>query len=518
MKSLRLVAMGVGILVSMGNSCHAQGLPAINPDPNPLALPTRAPQVQARIIQPISLAQALALALAHNLDLVRARLALEKSQSALREAQAILYPQFSLGLRYRRRESFQLTPLPNTVSVPSNLSSSQAVNEILSSSAGLNSILNRIVGDLSAQGGSTLVDQTFGGVALKYSLYTSGGRANQIQAARNQVLYKQLALETQTANLVLAVKTDYYDLQNADAQVRIRQGAVVNAQQSLYDAQALEQTGIGTRLDVISAQVELSNSLQSLTDSLSRQKIARRRLWTLLNLSQSVNLAASDPVQVAGTWNLSLEKSIVAAYQNRAELAQQLVLMGIDEADRRSDLATLGPQVALGANYNVSNDFDRASTGDRYLLRAEVNWKLFDGGAARARAAQARQAEAIVANDLAAERNLIRSSIEQVYYNLEADAQNLQTSQLAVAEAKEALRLARLSFAAGLSTQTDVIRQEQALTRAEGNQVAAVINYNISLATLQRQVGRFPSCPPPLLAAPITTELLIPGVAPQVPH
>ena len=64
----------------------------------------------------------------------------------------------------------------------------------------------------------------------------------------------------------------------------------------------------------------------------------------------------------------------------------------------------------------------------------------------------------------------------------------MQTSQAALGQAEESLRLARLRFQAGVGTQLEVLDAENALTRAQGNQVTAILDYNRALATLQRAV------------------------------
>ena len=51
------------------------------------------------------------------------------------------------------------------------------------------------------------------------------------------------------------------------------------------------------------------------------------------------------------------------------------------------------------------------------------------------------------------------------------------------------MSLARLRFQAGVGTQTEVIDAEDDLTEAEGNRVTAIIEYNRSLATLQRNIS-----------------------------
>ncbi len=116
------------------------------------------------------------------------------------------------------------------------------------------------------------------------------------------------------------------------------------------------------------------------------------------------------------------------------------------------------------------------------------NLTLFDGGAARARAAQSRTNIAIAETQFASQRDQIRFDVEQFYSQLQSNLNNVQTSSVALNQAREALNLARLRFQAGVGTQTEVISAENDLTRAEGNRVTAILDYNRALANLQRSV------------------------------
>ncbi|WP_066377401.1 MULTISPECIES: TolC family protein [unclassified Anabaena] len=426
-------------------------------NPNPLQFPTKPEEVTIQANQPISLAQALELAKRNNRDLQVALLQLERSQAALREAQAALYPNLSVNADISRSQS------------------AEAQRQL-------------------EQAGSQQTDQAstvFNGQAqLSYDLYTSGRRQASIKEAEEQVRFNELTVERQAEEIRRNVATEYYNLQEADERVRIAQSAVENAQASLRDAEALERAGVGTRFDVLRSQVNLANAQQELTNVVSRQQIARRTLATRLSLPQGVNISAADPVQLAGLWNQSLEQSLILAYQNRPELQQQLAQRNISEQQRRQALANLGPQVSLIANYNLLDQFDdQISVTDGYSVGVRASLNLFDGGAARARAAQARKNIAIAETQFAEQRNQIRFQVEQAFFTQQANLENVQTANTALEQARESLRLARLRFQAGVGTQTDVINAENELTRAEGNRISAILDYNRALTDLQRAVS-----------------------------
>ncbi|MEH1910589.1 MAG: TolC family protein [Nostoc sp.] len=432
----------------------------LTPSSNPLLFPTKPEEVRLQGNQPITLAQALELARRNNHDLQVSILQLERSRAAVRQAQAALLP---------------------TLGVSADITRSQ------SAAAQLQDELYRQQGLVSNTG---VPSTGFNGSAqLTYNLYTSGNRQAAIRQAEEQERSDELAVETQFETIRLNVATDYYNLQQADEQVRIAQSAVQNSEASLRDAEALERAGVGTRFDVLRSQVNLANAQQDLTNARSQQAIARRQLATRISLAQTINISAADPVQLAGLWNPTLEQTILLAFQNRSELQQQLAQRNISEQQRRQALSTLGPQVSLVASYSLLDQFnDSVSVTDGYAVGVRASLNLYDGGAARAQAAQATANIAIAETQFAEQRNQIRFQVEQAYSTQQSNLTNVQTANTALEQAREALRLARLRFQAGVGTQTDVINSENDLTIAEGNRVSAILNYNKALAQLQRSV------------------------------
>jgi OMF family outer membrane factor len=439
----------------------------LNPNPNPLRFPTRPDEVRQKGIQPITLEQAVELAQRNNTDLRVALLELERARAAVREAQAALFPTLDLNAQINRQQS----------------ASSQLQAERLErAQRGLPEELRESPSDEATT--------AFTGTAqLVYNLYTSGRRSANIGAAEQQERFQELDVLRRSEEIRLNVAQNYYDLQQADENVRIAESAVRNAEVTLRDAQALERAGVGTQFDVLRAQVTLANAQQDLSQAVSQQVTARSRLATTLNIPGSLSVSAADPVRLAGLWNPTLEETIVLAYQNRPELQQRLAERNISQQRRRLALAEKGPQVSLVANYNLLDQFDdQFGVTDGYSLGVQASLNLFDGGSARARADQQTANIKIAETQFSDTRNQIRFQVEQAYAQLRTSLDQVQTANIALEQAREALRLARLRFQAGVGTQTDVIAAENDLTRAEGNSVQAILDYNRALATLQRSV------------------------------
>ncbi len=459
----------------------------LNPDPNPLSFPTKPEEVRLRGLQPLTLQQAIELAQRNNRSLQVSRLQLERSKAALRQSQAASFP---------------------TLSVQSNLSRSLSPNGGRNQNNALSSLLGNNIDQ------STISNAFSASATLSYDIFTSGQRPANIRAAERQLRSDELQVEINQEQLRLDVAGDYYNLQQGDESVRIQQSSVRNNEASLRDTQALERAGLGTRFDVLQSEVQLANSRQNLTNAIAQQQINRRQLAQRLSISPVIDLAAADPVDVAGAWNLSLEESIILALKNRAELEQQLVQREQAQQQRRAALAGLGPTVTAQAQYQLSDILDdNTPVGDGYAFQLGVTWNLYDGGASVAQAQQAEANIAIAEQNFADQSNQVRFSVEQGYANLLSSFENIGTTTRALGQAREALRLAKLRFQAGVGTSTETINAENALTNAEGNRVNAIIGYNRSLATLQRAVTHLP------IPTGATTPVLVPpgGSTPSQP-
>jgi OMF family outer membrane factor len=455
----------------------------LNPNANPLLFPTKPEEVEIDLTQPITLDRAIELALRNNKELQSARITLERRQAELDEARSLLYPSLNTQVEFNR---------------DSSISGDRRNQEIDRQNQEIRQ-QNQLREQLglaprpetpSAQEESTNFQ---GNVELSYNIYTGGRRGAQIERAERARRQSELDVERLAEETRFEATDRYYRLQNADAQVAIAQAAVEDASQSLRDAQLLEQAGLGTRFDTLRSEVDLARANQDLTSAISQQRIARRQLAETLSVAQEVELTAADQIREAGRWPLSLEESIVLAYKNRAELEQQLIQREIGQQDRVIALADIKPQVDFFAQYNFANNFDDdLDIADGYTFGARMRWTLFDGGSAFARARQADRNIEQADTDFARQRNAIRLAVEEGYYNLVSNQENIETTRLNVERAEESLRLARLRFQAGVGTQTDVINSQRDLTEARSQFLQAIIGYNQSLNSLQRAVSNLP--------------------------
>jgi outer membrane protein TolC len=417
--------------------------------PNNINLPKTGAEVQITGTRSITLEEALEVAFRNNRQIQAARLTVSRSQVGINGARAAQ----ALQVGFTSTIQNQGSPL--------------------------------IIGNSSPLTPSNASDLQ-GNVQATYNILSAGRNDSSVRAAEEQVRYDTLDL-TRVEQLIRGnVITAYFDLQAADSAIIINQASVRDATRSLSDAQLQERAGVGTRFDILRAQVQLATANQDLTNSQAQQQTARKNLAQLLVVDNNTQFTAADPVRELGGWGYSLEDSIILAFTNRPEVRQQLSLRLISQQQQIIASAGDSAQVNLFARYGLGKSLSTSNSAqDNYSLGAQLSWNFLDGGAAGANSNREIVSQQIFENQFTTTRNQIRFQVEQAYANLGSNRKNIATSTQALTQAEESLKLARLRFQAGVGTQTDVINAQTALATARGNRITAILNYNRALATLR---------------------------------
>ena len=449
--------------------------------PDSLALPDLPSQVTIRELRPLTLQEVERLVEVNNPSLKAAASQVEQAKSGVLAAVSAWYPTVNLtanGLpQYLDGEQYRNPDFAQTVRNTETGLSEPAPN----------TYTTQWSANFSAQVRWNLIDPA---------------RVPQISAARDNFERVSDAYLIALRELRLQSSTSYFQLQRQDEQVRIGQQSVRASLLSLRDARARYQAGVATKLEVLEAQTQLARDRLVLSDGLAGQARARRFLAALLDLPQNVTPTAADPSRVLGIWQPSLQESIIAAYAFREELDQFILDISINNSNANAALAAVQPVLSVFNNFNTSKnqgqsnrlatdsiDMDDYSWNVSNAVGLNASWAIFDGGRARAQYRQNKQRAEQSKFNFASERDRIRTQVEDSFYNLRNASQDIHTTSIEVLSTAESLRLARLRFQAGVTTQREVVETQRDLTSAEVRYANAITDYNTSIAQLRRRTG-----------------------------
>ena len=441
--------------------------------PATLALPTKVEQVRIQALRPLSLKDVENLAEVNNPNLKAIASQVDQAQSNLRAQLAAWYPTLNLNLSNfpaytgGNQRATQGTAAPDGLANTKQYTYTSRWDMAASLTAQWDLINPQRVPQVSAA-------------------------RDQFEQSKNQYLIALRELRLQSAQA-------YFQLQLSDDRVRIGQESVRASLVSLRDAKARFQAGVATKLEVLQAETQLARDQQLLTDALNDQSVARRDLARLLDLPQNITPTAKEPLRPIGLWTPSLQESIVAAYAFREEIDNAILDISVSNSQANSALGAVQPFMSLfatwtGARYDGNEQVivDLPGTSgwaSEESFGVNIRWNIFDGGAARAQYRQAKQRAQENSFRFSQTRDDVRFEVEQSFYNLGRANRNIQTTSREVISSREALRLSRLRFQAGVSTQREVVDSQRDLTQAEVRYAQALAEYNTNLAELRRRTG-----------------------------
>jgi HAE1 family hydrophobic/amphiphilic exporter-1 len=316
---------------------------------------------------------------------------------------------------------------------------------------------------------------------LSQPLYTGGRLANAYAAQAATEESSRLEVDRARQSLTLQVYEAFYAALMNDQGIRVSEEGVTIAQKHLELAKARFEAGSAARLDVLRAEVELSNAKTRLIRARSAADVSYQTLRTVLSLPQG------EPLRLAGSLddipslppaavleNALTSRADIRSLGQQREAAQRLVSLANAE---------LKPMLALNGNVQYQEDglsSLMSGSNQSYQFGLNLTVPLFNApsvaakrGAATARVKQAEHA-ANAALDNA------RLEVASASRELDAAREIVSTEQKAVEMAREGLSIAEVSYENGVITSTELndarlslLETEWELMQAKYGQIVA---------------------------------------------
>lgn len=323
----------------------------------------------------------------------------------------------------------------------------------------------------------TMVDQTlfdFWQTPARYQAAIMGKSASLLDTARTR------------DNLFLNVAQGYFMTLRAQKLVTVAEQEVVDLKAHLKIAQDRYDFGVGTYNEVLQAQVNLADAEQRLIVARTDAIDSRAALNRILLLPVSAPTVLKD------------EKIIIQP----AELTQATTAA----LDKRSDLKAAGERIvqqehvvtqtrgkyfprlyAQGGHFFQQND--SLLHGSQWFAIFGMQWTLFSGLDTRAQVAQAK----LRVNQLEEQHKdldaQVRLDVQNAYLKVQETADRIRTTQTAVTQAQENLRLNEERYQESVGTATDVIDADTLLVRTRVNYWTAFYDHQMAKAQLLWSMG-----------------------------
>lgn len=334
------------------------------------------------------------------------------------------------------------------------------------------------------------IDETRSDIALRQTVFDSGQRDIAAAQARRSLEAAEQGYREAIQQKVLSVTTAYYELLRRRALLRVAEANVERAQQTVDVVRAQVEVGVAAQKDVLQAEAELANAQVGLIQARNQVRLAEANLRSELGVGQEVPLQTAevgDKEAEALAPLMSLEEYLQQAWKQRPDLQRQRANNEIQRLNLRLAQIEAGLQVQSDFTYGRRIDPD---PGDTRSFSIVVTYPLFDGGAARAAVRESRAAYESAQQQMEQLQLGVRLEVEQAYLSRAEAQERLSAARKALEAARVNYEAALESRREGVSSLIEVINAQVALVNAETNYVQAIYDLLAAEARLQRAIGK----------------------------
>ena len=268
---------------------------------------------------------------------------------------------------------------------------------------------------------------------------------------------------------------------------------------NLQDAKARFENGIGTKLDLLEAQIQLNKDQQFLIDKDNNFKSADNALKSILYIDDDFDFVFNKDTSIYGWWDYSLEKNILFGKKNSIDLknieSNKLIRLSESKIAKAKTMPSFFIKNESTATFSEGEslvaEVDKEAYQNSYNNTISLNfsWDIFDGGISRTESQNSNLQAKIEDLNYKIESNFLKEEIINRYKILKADEKKIFISRKELDAAIEAMKLSRLRLNNGVATQREVINSQKDLTAAKSTFYKNIANYNISLISLKRLTG-----------------------------
>lgn len=311
---------------------------------------------------------------------------------------------------------------------------------------------------------------------------------NDLRAADHSVSAARHSARSARDLVVLVAANLYLQTLATGARAETARAQLDTATTLHQQAISLRQGGLVAGIDVVRAEVRLSTERQRVTAATNDFEKSKLQLARVIGLPVGQAFELSQEIPFVPVPEITLEVALERAYRERPDYLAAQERVQAAESARRAIVGEALPSVKVTADYGAIG-LHISSSLPTFSIVGALSVPIFEGGRVQGRLAQAdselrtRRAEA---EDAKVE---IYYDVRTAFLDLKATEEALQTATRGRELADQQLTQSRDRFAAGVTSNIEVVESQEAVAQASEQYIAALYGFNVSKAMLARSLG-----------------------------
>ena len=344
----------------------------------------------------------------------------------------------------------------------------------------------------------------------------------EIIVAKNQFTISEKSLEEALQNLIYNVENAYWNLYYNIENLKVMEQSLQLAQDLLEKNRRAVEVGTMAPIEIINAQATVAQREADILAAEAQVRNGEDRLKTIINLaaeyqgSAAIRIIPKD-LPTYEKKEMGLDEALAVAMENRPDLQSARIGLKNSEIDLSYARNQTLPALNLSASYwspGVSgnrlvyppgNPFGEPieiipggisnSLKDAFNFRYK-NWSIgftldipINNFISRAALAQAKVNLQQAVLQMKSQEQEIFTDIKIAVRGVETNFKRIQAYQAARELAEKQLEAEEEKLKVGLTTNYFVLQYQTALANTQSTELRAIIDYNLSLAALNRDLG-----------------------------
>ncbi|MCJ7618287.1 MAG: TolC family protein [Desulfobacterales bacterium] len=328
------------------------------------------------------------------------------------------------------------------------------------------------------------------GIKAGINIFNGGRDILNKKIAETDFSISRIDRQSVENSLVASVIHTYYNALAAKQYIIIAKESVSTVKSQLRLMNVRFRAGGALKSDILSLEVRLAQAKEDMVLSENRLKTTLTAFASILGVSPEVEIRLKE----TESSEIPLPDEYIAgaayALENRPEVNK--IKERVKQARMALDLsrAEYLPRVDLRSKYYVDDpEMSYSDSRDNWTAAVIFNWDMFTGFSTKA---EEKKVQTIIEEMLAADLKTklsVKLDVKNAYLKVAEAKARIEVAEKSVAMAEESFNLVKKQYEGGSATITRYLEAELALNRAKTRTTAAYYDREKAFADIGRAVG-----------------------------
>ncbi len=381
---------------------------------------------------------------------------------------------------------------------------------------------------------NSLIDPTTnqysGNASLNQLIYDFGKTSTKTKIQKLYLSSSSFDVDDATIQIVYNVKQAYYSALLAKINKDIYAQTIKQYEQHLKQAKAFFETGTKSKIDVTTAEVNLSNSKLNFISANNAYKIAKATLNNTMGLNeppeydvadtvtfkrpenfikQNINISNKTEPHIQSASNtvlktavekhniiesldfkkfdVKLDEAVKKAFDNRPDLKSLITRETASKESVKLAKKDYFPSLSGFASYGYGGQEFPIDSG--WSFGANINVPVFNGLLTKHKVNEARANLNVAKSNIEILKQNIYLQVKQAYINLTEAESRIPVAELIIKQAKENCELAIGRYKVGVGNSVELQDAQVSYNNAQLSYVKALYDYNTAHSALEKAMG-----------------------------